>query len=49
MGLQRILYRIVISGRLTKDEIERIVNHARIKNEKIGISGVLMAIDDCVM
>ena len=39
----------MISGQQTNDQIEEIVEKARIKNAKLGITGILLTVDDCFM
>lgn len=49
MDIYRILYRSMISGQQTKEQIEDIVKRARIKNKTLNISGVLLVVDDYFM
>lgn len=49
MKLYRILYRSCTSGHLTDKNIEELVEKARINNKKLGLTGILLSVDDYFM
>lgn len=49
MKLYRILYRSRISGTVSKDDIESIVEKARINNKEKNLTGILLSVDDYFM